>query len=566
MSFRSTTTKNQITAEVINCNNLDDFVAIQKKLQPSWSSWSVCRLFTPSLLEDLSSNFHALEKKVKMKLLISLIGLDLKKRQEYSKQIKHLLRIAYESSESSDAESWVAVTAGLVSERLFGDDTVLDANSISHAAKDSLTNLVDQLMEQYMRQVGVEARAEAEAEVEVPLDSSRCRSDDLRQSENLTDEDMPLDSFYMRQQGNSHPSRGHSNPYFTFTGTAPAILERELARQAKRAATAQNSGTSLLGNMNSQSEDRERAKANAAAAAAKTQVTSTVAKPLPSFLLQAKAPRASVVQMMSLDDLKGLSSGLSSGKTGAKDKSKGKDKEKAKEAEKEKEKEKEKAKEKEKEKGHIPINNIDVGGGLEAAHGTGDNGMHIDAEMPDESATAVSSGSSDGASAQKKRKLEQVGHMVPETGASPHNASVGGDGSIASAMPIEASEQVQEQEQIPVRLDAGSTGVKDGWELPRDLLKLFAASPKLSAEDRSLIEQFFLPHGDSKSTFLEEAVAVTPVSGEPTATERRVLLSEAEVVDKETGKITGKIVRYIVLNTATKDWVLSDKYKAKKAK
>ena len=56
-----------------SCRNLNDFLSCQKKLGGSWSSSFVGRTLSSTLLEDLCTNFSVLERKVKMRALVSLL-------------------------------------------------------------------------------------------------------------------------------------------------------------------------------------------------------------------------------------------------------------------------------------------------------------------------------------------------------------------------------------------------------------------------------------------------------------------------------------------------------------
>jgi len=103
-----------------------DFYSLPKKLQQAWSSGTVTRQLNLSLLDDVYSNWHKMEKKVKMRILLSFLGLDASKKQELSSALKKLLQLA---REEETTEAWVSVTAQLVHERLFGTSIDISAAS-----------------------------------------------------------------------------------------------------------------------------------------------------------------------------------------------------------------------------------------------------------------------------------------------------------------------------------------------------------------------------------------------------------------------------------------------------
>ena len=94
-----------------------EYLGLNKKLGITWSSGSLCRQLSLQLLEEINTNFHTLEKKVKMRILLSFLGLDASRRGELSQSLLRLLRLAAEEEKS---EVWVAITSHLVHERIFG--------------------------------------------------------------------------------------------------------------------------------------------------------------------------------------------------------------------------------------------------------------------------------------------------------------------------------------------------------------------------------------------------------------------------------------------------------------
>ena len=114
----------------MECPVADFVILVPKKLSSAWSAGGLTRQLSPSLLDAINSNFHSLEKKVKMRILLSFLGLDASRRSELSQSLLHSLRLA---AEEETSEVWVAVTARLVYERLFGgggDEVADDDNGV----------------------------------------------------------------------------------------------------------------------------------------------------------------------------------------------------------------------------------------------------------------------------------------------------------------------------------------------------------------------------------------------------------------------------------------------------
>lgn len=128
--------------------NLNEFLATQKKLQNAWSAQYVARSLSASLLEDMCTNFDMLERKAKMRVLVSLLALDSKKKFELRSLLQMLLSVAVESSIANTSDVWVSITAGIVYERLFGNDG--DEDGICKMSKASLQDTMGLTLEQVM--------------------------------------------------------------------------------------------------------------------------------------------------------------------------------------------------------------------------------------------------------------------------------------------------------------------------------------------------------------------------------------------------------------------------------
>ena len=124
---------------------MNEFLTTQKKLQTPWSAQYVGRGLTATLLKDLCTNFDSLERKAKMRVLVSLLALDSKKKVEVETSLKKLLYKADESSADKSSDSWVSITAGIVYERLyFSGKTCADFyGSLSDSSQSSLEDTME---------------------------------------------------------------------------------------------------------------------------------------------------------------------------------------------------------------------------------------------------------------------------------------------------------------------------------------------------------------------------------------------------------------------------------------
>ncbi len=499
----------------LQCNNLDEFLSFQKKLSQSWSAWSGSRLFTPPLLEDLSANFDTLDKKVKMRVLISLIGLDVKKRQEFSKQIKHLLRVAHESSDHGGSENWVAVIAGIISERLFGDDTELDSSSVCHGAKSTLIEAVDKLMLRFL---------DSNSDMNVAITNRTHVMDDEEDLESLI-AFQPIECQYMApyEQKTENDSTKSINTHFTFTGTTPSILERDLLRQAKNTISMPSANVSASSSKNNTSEHRSE----------KASVAGLVADRKPSFLVQAKMTRAPAV-LLSLDELKAVGPGVRAiTAPSLKEEKKEKKIPVVKEPKEKKVKEPKGKKVLSGEEGVTPSKN----------------------EILD--------------NANEEKVVNEISaDPVSDILAMPQNVESSepqNDGPLEPALPLQTDNDAETHTPItgkrkladeqsdnhPVQPKA-AIAEDIPYNLPLELPLLKDNSPQLSAEDSVILDKFFAD--DWKIHFPDS----------DTLPERRVLLKEVEAVDTNTSKVVGKALYYLVLNFQNHSWMRSNKYKAKK--
>mmetsp|Transcript_12608 Transcript_12608/g.19039 ORF Transcript_12608/g.19039 Transcript_12608/m.19039 type:complete len:468 (+) Transcript_12608:170-1573(+) len=104
--------------------DLDAFVlTTEKKLKSNWTSHLLSNSITATEVDRIRSNFSKFDKKTKMKILISLIGVEKTRRSSFAAPIKRLLATA-----SEDRDEWITVVAGLVHRQIFDSpDTEIES-------------------------------------------------------------------------------------------------------------------------------------------------------------------------------------------------------------------------------------------------------------------------------------------------------------------------------------------------------------------------------------------------------------------------------------------------------
>ena len=121
-----------------------DVLSLSKQLATSWTSWKLGPQFHDvEFLNNIINSYDKFEKKVLLRIMLSLLGLEgeVLKRNEGS--IKRFLRRAV-----SDKDEWIQVTAGIIHSKIFvGIAGEVDA--IEKIAKDTcdatVTHIIDQI-------------------------------------------------------------------------------------------------------------------------------------------------------------------------------------------------------------------------------------------------------------------------------------------------------------------------------------------------------------------------------------------------------------------------------------
>jgi hypothetical protein len=120
-----------------------ELTALHKRLGGSWSAWTASTsLSNPVLIDEVRHNFFKFEKKIKMRILLALLGIGTDKRNECNSAISKLLKAA--SDDTTDP--WIPITAGLVHLSLFGGNgkETIEAQALSKV-DDSITQILDRV-------------------------------------------------------------------------------------------------------------------------------------------------------------------------------------------------------------------------------------------------------------------------------------------------------------------------------------------------------------------------------------------------------------------------------------
>jgi hypothetical protein len=85
-----------------------DLTLLHKKLLSNWSAWTVSKsLSTNASLEMTLQSFNKLEKKTKMRILLSLLNFDPKVKTDCQSSINELLRLATDEEKNGKVHSAV---------------------------------------------------------------------------------------------------------------------------------------------------------------------------------------------------------------------------------------------------------------------------------------------------------------------------------------------------------------------------------------------------------------------------------------------------------------------------
>ena len=111
-----------------------EFAVLNKRLQEPWTAHLISRQLTPKVLCDMAANVSRYSMKVLLRVLISLLSMDSKRRAECADAVTRLL----DAAASDEHSEWVRLVAAIVRMRL--------GSSAGDAAAQSLDETGDKIL------------------------------------------------------------------------------------------------------------------------------------------------------------------------------------------------------------------------------------------------------------------------------------------------------------------------------------------------------------------------------------------------------------------------------------
>ena len=112
-----------------------DITVLHKRLQAvEWSAWTASKsptVSTPAGLDELKNYYGKLDKRVKMRLMLSLLNVERKDDDRLDAAMMGLLQKA-SSEQHESKERWVSLVAGLVESRLFAAPSSSSSSMVQH--------------------------------------------------------------------------------------------------------------------------------------------------------------------------------------------------------------------------------------------------------------------------------------------------------------------------------------------------------------------------------------------------------------------------------------------------
>ena len=78
-----------------------DITLLHKKLQAAWSAGTITKsISTPTSIDEIRHNFDKFDKKTKMRIILSMIAMDVRAKQECAIAINRLLELAAQETKT----------------------------------------------------------------------------------------------------------------------------------------------------------------------------------------------------------------------------------------------------------------------------------------------------------------------------------------------------------------------------------------------------------------------------------------------------------------------------------
>ena len=118
-----------------------EWAVLNKRLQEPWTAHLVSRQLNTKTIDDIADNFSRYGMKVALRVLISTLNMDAKRRSECADALKRLLDVAA----CDDQNEWVRIVAAIVRMRLDGtrDGDGASTNSLDETG-DKILSMVKQ--------------------------------------------------------------------------------------------------------------------------------------------------------------------------------------------------------------------------------------------------------------------------------------------------------------------------------------------------------------------------------------------------------------------------------------
>lgn len=202
---------------------MEILTSLHNSLQPHWTSSILCRNIVnlashgrlQQFLEGLKISFKGYDNKVKLRILLSFLGVKSDIILNHAVIIKQILEHA---SDSKQYDSWVTNIAGLVHMKLFPNTT---SHAIAEPIEQAVTLGFQEICDGIMRNIST-------------YEEEQCSKEDSEMMMILGDDSRYFQSMESLYTHTEMKFEDNTNPHFTYTGQHPNFLEREKMRVAEQ--------------------------------------------------------------------------------------------------------------------------------------------------------------------------------------------------------------------------------------------------------------------------------------------------------------------------------------------
>jgi len=206
---------------------MDILTSLHKSLQPHWTTQILCRNIVnlsnsnklDVFLEGIKTSFTSYDNKVKLRILLSFLGV---KMEIISSQAVLIKQILEQASNTNHYDMWVTNIAGLVHRRLFPNTTGTSFNSIEESINIGLTDILTSVMTSIHNNIASSASSDEYQHIT----GDNC---EFFQS---------FESLYTNVSLNHNELK---NPHYTSTNKEPNFLDDEIKRSNERNAAGKRS-------------------------------------------------------------------------------------------------------------------------------------------------------------------------------------------------------------------------------------------------------------------------------------------------------------------------------------